>query len=94
MKPKKTVVMTLECPKCGSLIFSRSRHDYRTCPCGEVSVDGGLDYFRVAFKEKMPRTVKKLVPATKKELFDDWNLRIDKFGIIAPKHENKKRIRK
>ena len=84
--------MTLECPKCGSFIFSRDRHDYRTCPCGEVSIDGGFDYFRVAFKDVMPRTVRKLVPATRKELFDDWNLRTNKFGIIAPKHENKKRI--
>ena len=34
------------CPKCKDLIYSVDRHDYRTCKCGECSVDGGKDYFR------------------------------------------------
>ena len=38
------------CPKCEELIYSVSRHDYRTCKCGECSVDGGKDYFRCSVK--------------------------------------------
>ena len=95
MKSKKTIVSALECPRCRVFIFSRARHDYRSCPCGEISVDGGFDYFKVGFRGgTLPRVVKKMVPATKQQLFDDWNERIDKFGVIETKHENKKRIRK
>jgi hypothetical protein len=36
----------VECLKCGDKPFSRHRHDYQTCKCGNVSVDGGMDYTR------------------------------------------------
>lgn len=29
------------CKKCGCLIFSRSRHDFRRCDCGMQFIDGG-----------------------------------------------------
>ena len=93
MKSKKTIVSAIKCPKCKVVIFSRARHDYRMCPCGEISVDGGFDYFKVGFKgETLPRVIRKMVPATRQQLFDDWNERINKFGVIEPKHENKKRL--
>lgn len=34
------------CRKCGDIIESRYRHDFVTCKCEAVSVDGGRDYFR------------------------------------------------
>lgn len=34
------------CQICGDFIFSRHRHDYASCQCGNVSVDGGRDYIR------------------------------------------------
>lgn len=34
------------CRKCGDVIESSSVHDFRTCGCGSVSVDGGLRYLR------------------------------------------------
>lgn len=37
---------SVECGWCGDKIYSRHRHDYRTCSCGETMVDGGLDYLR------------------------------------------------
>ena len=37
-----------QCPKCGELIASIHRHDFQTCSCGETSIDGGLDYLRLA----------------------------------------------
>lgn len=34
------------CRKCGDFIFSRHRHDFVTCKCGVISVDGGQEYLR------------------------------------------------
>ena len=41
-----------KCHECGSFLESRNRHDYRTCECGNLSVDGGHDYIRRGFKDK------------------------------------------
>lgn len=38
----------IECPNCHTIIASIHRHDFQTCSCGETSIDGGLDYLRVA----------------------------------------------
>ena len=37
------------CRKCGDVIESRSRHDFVSCSCGAIFVDGGTDYFRAGF---------------------------------------------
>ena len=34
------------CLSCGDYIFSRHRHDFVTCTCGSISVDGGQEYLR------------------------------------------------
>ncbi len=34
------------CRKCKDFIFSRHVHDFVTCKCGAISVDGGQDYLR------------------------------------------------
>jgi tRNA(Ile2) C34 agmatinyltransferase TiaS len=34
------------CKKCGETIESKSRHDFVTCKCGAISVDGGREYLR------------------------------------------------
>lgn len=34
------------CALCGDSIQSTNRHDYVSCACGAISVDGGLDYLR------------------------------------------------
>lgn len=36
----------VRCRKCGDIIESTSRHDFKWCACGTVAVDGGLDYLR------------------------------------------------
>ena len=36
----------IRCNHCGDVIESVHRHDFRTCSCGCVSVDGGHDYLR------------------------------------------------
>lgn len=34
------------CRKCKDFIFSRHVHDFVTCKCGAISVDGGQEYIR------------------------------------------------
>lgn len=43
---QKILVNKIKCKKCGDVIESKSRHDFKSCSCGAVSVDGGLDYIR------------------------------------------------
>jgi len=35
-----------KCKKCGDIITSDHRHDFKSCKCGAISVDGGSWYFR------------------------------------------------
>ena len=52
LKMKKLIKNQIKCLKCGDIIVSKHRHDFVTCSCGNVSVDGGSDYCRVSFEEK------------------------------------------
>ena len=38
------------CLVCGEMVESRHRHDFKTCSCGNLSVDGGKDYIRRCVK--------------------------------------------
>lgn len=80
----KTTVNCIVCPSCKDIIYSRSRHDFRYCSCGEVAIDGGFAYMKVSYKTVIPERIVKTVNASKQELFDDWNRRLDKFGLIKP----------
>jgi hypothetical protein len=79
-------ITALECPSCSDVIFSRSNHDYRSCSCNGISIDGGLgDYFNSAWDHnlidinevKFYTLESKL---TKKDFHNDYNFRIDKYG--------------
>jgi len=35
-----------KCRSCGDVIFSASVHDYVSCKCGKITVDGGNAYLR------------------------------------------------
>jgi len=37
------------CDNCHEVIHSKSVHDYNTCSCGDLSVDGGLSYLKRNF---------------------------------------------
>jgi hypothetical protein len=82
-----TAVTAAICPDCKDEIFSRTRHDFRSCSCGKTSIDGGFDYTKLIFEKTSPKLVKLMIPATKRELFDDWNNSTDNYGII--KYESK-----
>lgn len=72
------------CPRCLTSVYSRTRHDYRWCPCNTIAVDGGLEYTRVVWKDTLPESHDIEVDATREQLYDDWNSRQDKYGIILP----------
>lgn len=38
-----------KCLVCGDIIESNFTHDFVTCKCGALSVDGGHDYIRRCF---------------------------------------------
>jgi len=42
----KLILNAAQCRSCETIIVSTHRHDFRTCKCGKVSVDGGLEYTR------------------------------------------------
>jgi len=35
-----------KCRKCGDIVQSTHRHDFKSCKCGAISVDGGSWYTR------------------------------------------------
>ncbi len=42
----------IKCKKCGEIIESAYRHDFKFCKCGAVAVGGGKDYLRrVGYEE-------------------------------------------
>ena len=41
----------IRCLKCGDVIESKHRHDFKWCKCGRVAVDGGKDYRKRCYVE-------------------------------------------
>lgn len=80
-------ISATKCPTCGDIIFSRARHDFRSCSCEEIYIDGGFDYTRVGYHnlDQPPEHIELDLDITKKELYDDYNYRVDKYGIIKTK---------
>lgn len=46
VKDTRLVKNALKCLKCGDILESKHRHDYKTCSCDNAMIDGGLDYQR------------------------------------------------
>lgn len=46
---KKIIKNAVRCNKCGEVIESTHTHDFKSCSCGRVSVDGGRAYLRRSF---------------------------------------------
>ena len=47
----------IQCKDCEEILFSMHVHDFVTCRCGKVSIDGGSEYLRFLFEDKMPNRV-------------------------------------
>ena len=81
------IVTSLKCPKCGDIIYSRARHDFRSCSCEAVAIDGGFDYTRIIGNDCPKTEILVVDGADKQMLYDDWNKRIDKFGLIKKENQ-------
>ena len=46
MSINKIIKNSAKCMKCGDIIESRHRHDFKYCKCGTIFIDGGYDYLR------------------------------------------------
>ena len=46
MIAEKVITNKIKCKKCGDIVESKHRHDFRMCKCESVGVDGGCDYLR------------------------------------------------
>ena len=42
----KIIVNKIKCKKCGDVIESTYRHDFKFCKCRAVAVDGGKEYLK------------------------------------------------
>ena len=43
----KTIIQNeAQCRKCDDIIWSAHHHDFKSCKCGAISVDGGMAYIR------------------------------------------------
>jgi hypothetical protein len=47
-KAPDIILNMARCDVCNTVVMSSSVHDFRTCPCGKLSVDGGREYIRRA----------------------------------------------
>lgn len=43
---EKLIRNAIKCNSCVDIIESKHRHDFVSCKCGNVFVDGGLEYLR------------------------------------------------
>ncbi len=48
---EKIIKNSIRCRTCGDILESVSVHDYRSCSCGRVAVDGGHEYLRRCYTD-------------------------------------------
>ncbi len=86
MTKKQTAVTAAYCETCDVWIYSCAQHHFNSCPKGCISIDGGLSYTKLCFKDNPPKTKKFIIDASVQELYDDWNNGKNVFGrIVKPK---------
>lgn len=80
----KVKVNCIQCPNCKDIIYSRAHYDFHTCSCKGIFIDGGFEYTRIGGKycNDIQLFTKFIQDATRQILYNDWNNRKDKYGII------------
>ena len=53
METKRLILNSIQCKHCLDIITSHSVHNYVTCKCGKVSIDGGSEYQHISFTSKL-----------------------------------------
>lgn len=81
----RILVNAAECVFCGDYIQSKHRHDYVSCKCGLIAVDGGVDYLRRT-GNKSDLIEKSITTADDFELirekFCRWNVVDNKYYLL------------
>lgn len=67
------------CNKCKYIIYSRAHYDFRKCKCGSCYVDGGFGYTRIGGLDTTSVSLE--IEKSRRELYDDWSTKKDKFGL-------------
>lgn len=49
-KVERVITNKAQCRQCNDIIESTNRHDFKSCKCGAISVDGGKEYLKRCFK--------------------------------------------
>lgn len=103
---QKILVNKIKCNKCGDIIESKSRNDFRTCSCGAVSVDGGLDYIRrcgeledyeeLSVLEESEELRQEVIKKYKKESDEETMLKKieEKLGFSIKEYNDRHRVKK
>jgi hypothetical protein len=82
-------IIGVKCPVCSDIVFSRAVNDIRWCWCGSIEAHGGfIEPDIMISSNECPTFTTFELPVTPDELYDDWNLSIDKLGVITERNEN------
>ena len=74
-------INAVQCKGCNDIIYSRSQTDERSCGCKSSSIVGGID--KIKFKSKTGCMELKIsIDSGIRELYEDWALWHDNYGII------------
>jgi len=63
------------CLSCGDSIYSAFRHDYTTCSCGDCSLDGGCDYFKMSYTDRDQVKIEHIIAS--KDFLDELIKEVD-----------------
>lgn len=86
-----TKVRAVKCNHCGTTVYSRCKTDKRTCLCGRVSLSGGVTPGEMTCS--LPMDIEWFDIVIDKDLNDlyyDWNLNVDRYGMIHPEGSRKR----
>jgi len=82
-------VGALHCHKCDVIIYSRAGHDFHSCDCKDIFIDGGRNYMRCGAELGAKYdSVILMLPITQRELYQDWNTRTDRYGWLRKSEQN------
>ncbi len=75
-------INSLKCLDCGSIIFSRATHDFRSCACGNSFIDGGYNgaYNRLGGGNTEQITIS--IYTSDKEIQQDYFNIKNRFGLL------------
>jgi len=85
-------VKGLKCRNCGDFIYSRATLDLRYCSCGNIAVEGGFEGLKIIEKDDCAGYEEgkvELGKLTRRDLWEDWNDAMDRFGRIEKKEPEK-----